>query len=126
MNLIYEYLDDNNEKCNPLDACYRKLKADIKPIEKNSTTFSQICNVIKNTHGATHHWYTMDVLDVFEIQREGEVQRFEKHKNLSNHQLLWHGSRLMNFVSILSKGLKIAPPEAPGGKNIPSVDDIEI
>ena len=27
--------------------------------------------------------------------------------------LLWHGSRLTNWVGILSKGLRIAPPEAP-------------
>jgi len=27
--------------------------------------------------------------------------------------LLWHGSRITNYVGILSKGLRIAPPEAP-------------
>ena len=27
--------------------------------------------------------------------------------------LLWHGSRISNFVGILSQGLRIAPPEAP-------------
>lgn len=27
--------------------------------------------------------------------------------------LLWHGSRITNFVGILSQGLRIAPPEAP-------------
>jgi hypothetical protein len=27
--------------------------------------------------------------------------------------LLWHGSRLTNWVGILSTGLRIAPPEAP-------------
>jgi len=27
--------------------------------------------------------------------------------------LLWHGSRLTNYVGILSEGLKIAPYEAP-------------
>lgn len=27
--------------------------------------------------------------------------------------MLWHGSRLTNFVGILSQGLRIAPPEAP-------------
>ena len=27
--------------------------------------------------------------------------------------LLWHGSRVTNFVGILSEGLKIAPPDAP-------------
>ncbi|KAG7249301.1 hypothetical protein CRUP_009152, partial [Coryphaenoides rupestris] len=27
--------------------------------------------------------------------------------------LLWHGSRLSNWVGILSQGLRVAPPEAP-------------
>ena len=27
--------------------------------------------------------------------------------------LLWHGSRLTNYVGILNQGLRIAPPEAP-------------
>ena len=27
--------------------------------------------------------------------------------------LLWHGSRLTNWVGILSQGLRVAPPEAP-------------
>ena len=27
--------------------------------------------------------------------------------------LLWHGSRLTNWMGILSQGLRIAPPEAP-------------
>ena len=30
-----------------------------------------------------------------------------------NRMLLWHGSRLTNWVGILSQGLRIAPPEAP-------------
>lgn len=34
-------------------------------------------------------------------------------KDIGNKQLLWHGSRLTNFVGILSQGLRIAPPEAP-------------
>ncbi len=32
---------------------------------------------------------------------------------IGNNMLLWHGSRLSNFVGILSQGLRIAPPEAP-------------
>lgn len=34
-------------------------------------------------------------------------------KDIHNKTLLWHGSRLTNFVGILSQGLRIAPPEAP-------------
>ena len=35
------------------------------------------------------------------------------HVLLIFRQLLWHGSRLTNWVGILSQGLRIAPPEAP-------------
>ena len=34
-------------------------------------------------------------------------------EKVGNNMLLWHGSRLSNFVGILSQGLRIAPPEAP-------------
>lgn len=47
------------------------------------------------------------------MERPGEEERFKKYKSLPNHQLLWHGSRLTNWVGILSQGLRIAPPEAP-------------
>lgn len=30
-----------------------------------------------------------------------------------HRMLLWHGSRLTNWVGILGRGLKVAPPEAP-------------
>lgn len=113
MELIYEFLDGNNDKCNPLDACYRKLKAEIEPIDKSSTGYIELCNIVRNTHGATHNKYHLEVLEVFKVKREGEDTRFQAYESLPNHQLLWHGSRLTNFVSILSSGLKVAPPEAP-------------
>lgn len=53
------------------------------------------------------------VEDIFEVQREGETGRFDPWKANHNRQLLWHGSRLTNWVGILSQGLRIAPPEAP-------------
>lgn len=113
MELIYEFLDGENGKSNPLDACYVKLRNDIVEIDKFSDEFHSICNIVRDTHGATHNLYTLEVCEVFKIKREGEDERFQAYANLPNHQLLWHGSRLMNFVSILSNGLKIAPPEAP-------------
>lgn len=114
MELIYEFLDGDNGKCNALDACYKKLKADIEPIDRSSAEYLELSNIVKNTHGVTHNLYTLDIMEVFKVNREGEDNRFNIYKELSNHQLLWHGSRLTNFVSILSSGLKIAPPEAPG------------
>jgi len=54
--------------------------------------------------------YTMELMDVFELEKEGEET---KYKDVGNKMLLWHGSRLTNWYGILSQGLRIAPPEAP-------------
>ncbi|MEQ2289452.1 Poly [ADP-ribose] polymerase 2 [Ameca splendens] len=53
----------------------------------------------------------MKVLDIFSVDRGGESSNFLSH--LHNRTLLWHGSRLSNWVGILSRGLRVAPPEAP-------------
>jgi hypothetical protein len=53
------------------------------------------------------------------VEREGENERYAKHKDNHNRQLLWHGSRLTNWMGILSQGLRIAPPEAP--VTVPSI-----
>lgn len=47
------------------------------------------------------------------MNRHEEPERFGKYEKLRNRKLLWHGSRTTNFASILSQGLRIAPPEAP-------------
>lgn len=52
-------------------------------------------------------------MQVFKINRHGEKDRYQKFEQLHNKKLLWHGSRLTNYVGILSQGLRIAPPEAP-------------
>jgi poly [ADP-ribose] polymerase len=68
---------------------------------------------VKNSQAAIHNWFTMELEDVFEVEREGEVEKFAPFVNLKHHRLLFHGSRLANYVGILSQGLRIAPPEAP-------------
>merc|ERR1719510_1127746 len=74
-----------------------------------------INSYVKNTHGDTngHTHYTLDLEEVFEVDRKGESKRFRPHSANHNRMLLWHGSRMTNFVGILSQGLRIAPPEAP-------------
>lgn len=100
MELIYGFLNQSTgEKINPMDACYQKLKAEITHLDKNSPEFSYMCEMVRNTHGQTHKAYTLEVLDIFKVQRDGEDERFTW--NIQNHAILWHGSRLMNFVSII-------------------------
>lgn len=63
------------------------------------------------THGHTHSYYTLEVEDIYALDREGEAERARAYEKLHNRQLLWHGSRLTNWCGILSQGLRIAPPE---------------
>jgi hypothetical protein len=102
-----------SEDENPIDASYRALNTALVPIDPTSSEFQLIQRYVKNTHGPTHTQYTLRLKELFAVQRSGEAERFNKYASLHNHMLLWHGSRLTNFVGILSQGLRIAPPEAP-------------
>jgi poly [ADP-ribose] polymerase len=63
---------------------------------------------LQTTHAATHRSYELELVDLFELHSEIEKERYTK--DIPNKMLLWHGSRLTNFVGILSQGLRIAPP----------------
>ncbi|XP_055838265.1 poly [ADP-ribose] polymerase [Episyrphus balteatus] len=105
--------EESGEDVNPIDKHYEQLKTSIEPIDKNSEEFAMLKKYVKNTHADTHKMYELEIVDVFKVARQGEARRYKPFKKLHNRRLLWHGSRLTNFVGILSHGLKIAPPEAP-------------
>lgn len=118
MEVAYSLLKSSNQDSssgdiNVLDSHYTKLKTDIEVLDKNSEEFEMLKTYIKNTHGATHTSYELEVLEVFKVKRHGEDKRYKPFRKLHNRKLLWHGSRLTNFAGILSQGLRIAPPEAP-------------
>ncbi|GAA6079173.1 poly [ADP-ribose] polymerase 1, partial [Tachysurus ichikawai] len=103
---------EDNKK-DPIDLNYEKLKTKIQVVDKSSEEAQIIQQYVTNTHAATHNTYTLEIEEIFKIEREGEYQRYRAFKDLPNHQLLWHGSRTTNYAGILSQGLRIAPPEAP-------------
>ncbi|XP_054714565.1 poly [ADP-ribose] polymerase 1-like [Uloborus diversus] len=98
----------------PIDEHYEKLATDIEVLPKDTDEYSYIKDYLKKTHAQTHDQYTLKLNEVFKINRHGEKGRYKKKsEKLHNKKLLWHGSRLTNYVGILSQGLRIAPPEAP-------------
>lgn len=102
---------DNDDS---LDEKYRKLQCNITPLPHDSEDYRLIEKYLKTTHAPTHTDWTLELEEVFLLEREGELDKFAPHREkLGNRMLLWHGSRLTNFVGILSQGLRIAPPEAP-------------
>ena len=90
---------------------YQSLNAEIRPLEDNKM-IEMIHKYMKQTKGSTHS-HNLQIKQIYEIDRRNEIELFNKNKSIGNRQLLWHGSRLSNFVGILSQGLRIAPPEAP-------------
>uniref|UniRef100_A0A3Q3B584 Poly [ADP-ribose] polymerase n=1 Tax=Kryptolebias marmoratus TaxID=37003 RepID=A0A3Q3B584_KRYMA len=95
----------------PLDNQYHSLRCKLQPLDSSSHEYKVVEKYLRSTHAPTHCDYTMTVLDVFSVDRDEESNGFLS--GLHNRTLLWHGSRLSNWVGILSKGLRVAPPEAP-------------
>lgn len=96
----------NDGLLNSFDHYYNQLNASVTPMNKKSKEYSFIIKYIQNT---SVHEYKLQVLEVFEVCRKGEKERFEKFKNTNNRMLLWHGSKVTNFASIISKGLTVGP-----------------
>ncbi|KAJ3087259.1 hypothetical protein HK102_011472 [Quaeritorhiza haematococci] len=98
---------------NPLDYIYRALSCRLDPIlDTSSSEFQTINNYMKST-AKGHEEY--EIINLFRAERKGELERFLESgcDELHNRRLLWHGSRLSNFLGILSQGLRVAPIEAP-------------
>ncbi|CAH9054994.1 unnamed protein product [Cuscuta europaea] len=97
----------------PLYYHYQQLNCQMTPVEVGTKEYLMVERYMKNTHANTHSNYTVDIINLFRVARNGEGERFQKFSNTRNRMLLWHGSRLSNWIGILSQGLRIAPPEAP-------------
>ena len=54
---------------NPIDQHYEALRANIEPLPQDTEEFAVLRDYVARTHGATHEWYTLDILDVFKVDR---------------------------------------------------------
>lgn len=110
-------IDDSQKKSdiNPIDNVHASLNTNIKPLDKKCEMWEHIENYVKNTHAPTHYYRT-ELLEIYEIERMGERETYEAFtKGMENKMLLFHGSRMANFCSILKNGLVLNPEMlAPG------------
>jgi len=110
--LMREKGTEGDLNMSPIDINYRKLRAELVPLEKYRSEYQLIEQTVQNTQ-SDEFKFQIELDEAFEITREGEADRFAPFVTLPHHRLLWHGSRLSNFIGIISQGLRIAPPEAP-------------
>jgi len=95
-----------------LRGLYKQLNCGVQPVD-DGATLQMLRDLLAHGQGPTHREWTLRLDAAFDVQRAGEAARFQPFTQLPNHQLLFHGSRLANFVGILSHGVRIAPKEAP-------------
>ena len=86
---------------NPADIFYKFLRAELKPMDHESREFKIICKSVKETHGPTHNKFAIRVDDIFAVYKPSEQMRYFPFRRLHNKRLLWHGSRITNYMGIL-------------------------
>lgn len=100
------------EDMNPLDYCVKAMGVEINALDKASSEFNILKEYCVRTWPENKH-AAKKIRNIFKIQRKGEGEAYEQFDDLSNKFLLFHGSRISNFMGIMSQGLRVAPPEAP-------------
>ncbi|KAH9855747.1 poly polymerase catalytic domain-containing protein [Lenzites betulinus] len=110
--------DAEGRPVNPIDGHFRSLQlSKMDPVPRGGSEFTALEAYTRDTHGATHRHYWVEVLQAFRVEREYETEAWTKagYGSMPDGErlLLWHGSRTTNFAGILKQGLRIAPPEAP-------------
>lgn len=71
-NAKLEKEDDKKEKSNPLDENYKRLNTNINVIHESEDVFKTVDEYIQNSSSG----YRLKLLNCFEIDREGEKERF--------------------------------------------------
>jgi len=100
----------NIKVLNPMDYIIEALGIRLLPLQKKQREYKLINQYIQNGFSS----YRPDsIVNVFALERRGEAERIAQWKDAKNRTYLWHGSKTINFMGILSQGLRIAPPEAP-------------
>lgn len=90
------------KELNPLDYVYQAIGCGISLLDEES---AEAQYVLKYIYSSCH---STDVQAIYKICRRGEEEKM-RNLGLDNHKLLWHGSGTSNFISILHRGLLVAP-----------------
>ena len=95
------------------DRKYRALGASLSVVSPHDPAYRQVERRVLDTQSA-RHGFKLKVNQVFTTELPEERRRFEADgKTVGNLQGLFHGTKNCNMAGILSRGLLIAPKNAP-------------
>ena len=99
---------------NNIDQTYQSIQTTITPMDNTHPMRPIIEDYVFNTHGRTHG-FRVNIVDVFQINRHNETPETKPYMDkIGNKHLLWHGSGMVNFCSILKNGFFIDPAALKG------------
>ncbi|XP_047438178.1 protein mono-ADP-ribosyltransferase PARP3 [Mugil cephalus] len=90
----------------PHDQDYNSLKCRLTLMDKDTDVFKIIEKYLKETSDGH---YKPKIINVWEVDREKEGDRFSENDSLENRRLLWHGTNIAVVAAILKSGLRIMP-----------------
>lgn len=92
------------DSTNPLQYAYQALNCSLRKIESDAAEHQLIKKYIQSTSNGNY-----DLVHLLGVNRADEENRFRPFEKEENRMLLWHGSRIGNFMGILKQGLRVCP-----------------
>ena len=91
---------------NPVDRHYSSLHTDLTLLDSTSSEYGMITEYFQKTRGQHR---SSHLLNIWQVNRHSEGQRFQQFDKLDNRRLLWHGTNIAVVAPILTSGLRIMP-----------------
>ncbi|XP_076202335.1 protein mono-ADP-ribosyltransferase PARP3 isoform X2 [Aptenodytes patagonicus] len=95
--------EEEEEVTHPLDQDYALLCCQLSLLDPASREYQLIQNYVTQTGRKLH------ILNIWQVARDGEDERFKAHDLLEHRRLLWHGTNVAVIAAILKSGLRIMP-----------------
>ncbi|XP_064523820.1 protein mono-ADP-ribosyltransferase PARP3 isoform X6 [Pseudopipra pipra] len=95
--------EEEKEVPHPLDQDYALLCCQLSLLDSASREYQLIQNYVTQTGHNLH------ILNIWQVARAGEDERFKAHNLLEHRRLLWHGTNVAVVAAILKSGLRIMP-----------------
>jgi len=88
---------------NPLDIKFEALDCQIELLNPDTEEYKIIYDKILNIEHQSIDPNSIHIHNIFKTERNDENRAYSRH--MTNQNLLFHGSRVSNFVGLLSRGL---------------------
>jgi poly [ADP-ribose] polymerase len=83
-----------------IDQEYDALRCGVEWIDTSGSEFKEMADCVVESQIKTK---SIKVKNIYRIRRQGEWEEFAER--LGNHRMLFHGSRIQNWVGILTRGI---------------------